>query len=54
MAISAEHRIGRLKTSDFASWLPAAQAGLMRAIKRAIDPEIIMNPGCQLNFTKDS
>jgi FAD/FMN-containing dehydrogenase len=53
-SISAEHGIGRLKKSDFAFGLPDTQARLLSSIKRAVDPKIIMNPGCQLNFTKDS
>jgi FAD/FMN-containing dehydrogenase len=53
-SISAEHGIGRLKKPDFISGLSDPQARLLGAIKRAIDPQIIMNPGCQLNFAKDS
>jgi FAD/FMN-containing dehydrogenase len=53
-SISAEHGIGRLKKADFISGLPDTQARLLSAIKCAIDPKIIMNPGCQLNFTTDS
>lgn len=53
-SISAEHGIGRLKKPDFASRLPHAQRKLLTAVKRAIDPNLLMNPGCQLNFTQDS
>ncbi|MDH4441218.1 MAG: FAD-binding oxidoreductase [Rhizobium sp.] len=53
-SISAEHGIGRLKKPEFMAHLPEAQSRLLGAIKRAVDPNIIMNPGCQLNFTTDS
>ncbi|QLF71520.1 FAD-binding oxidoreductase (plasmid) [Peteryoungia desertarenae] len=49
-SISAEHGIGRLKRDDFLKRLPKPQADLLAAIKQAIDPDRIMNPGCQLNF----
>lgn len=49
-SISAEHGIGRLKRPDFEERLPAPQRALLTALKNAIDPEGIMNPGCQLNF----
>lgn len=52
-SISAEHGIGRLKKADFLARLPDVQAGLLSAVKQAIDPKLIMNPGCQLNFTAD-
>ncbi|MFN3634629.1 MAG: FAD-binding oxidoreductase [Rhizobium rhizophilum] len=53
-SISAEHGIGRLKKADFLSRLPAVQRQLLTAIKQAIDPDWIMNPGCQLNSDTDS
>ncbi len=53
-SISAEHGIGRLKKADFLSRLPSVQRQLLTAIKRAIDPDWIMNPGCQLNSDADS
>lgn len=52
-SISAEHGVGRLKKADFVSRLPDAQARLLGAIKRAVDPGLIMNRGCQLNFDPD-
>lgn len=49
-SISAEHGIGRLKRADFEERLSDVQRHLLTAIKRAIDPTMIMNPGCQLNL----
>lgn len=53
-SISAEHGIGRLKKADFLARVPATQLQLLTAIKQAVDPAGIMNPGCQLNFRADS
>lgn len=53
-SISAEHGIGRLKKADFLARVPATQLQLLTAIKQAVDPAGIMNPGCQLNFSADS
>ena len=47
-SISAEHGIGRLKRPDFEARLPPAQEGLLRRVRRAIDPHGRMNPGCQI------
>lgn len=44
-SISAEHGIGRMKLAEFARLGGAARLGALRAIKRAIDPDGIMNPG---------
>jgi FAD/FMN-containing dehydrogenase len=52
-SISAEHGIGRLKKADFLARLPDTQARLLAAIKQAVDPNLIMNPGCQLNYRAD-
>src|SRR5690606_2698818 len=49
-SISAEHGIGRLKREDFEARLTPVRRELLTSLKRAIDPEMIMNPGCQLNF----
>ncbi|MCX8998332.1 FAD-binding oxidoreductase [Rhizobiaceae bacterium BDR2-2] len=49
-SISAEHGIGRLKKADFDKRLPDVQRRLLTAIKAAVDPTLVMNPGCQLNF----
>jgi FAD/FMN-containing dehydrogenase len=44
-SISAEHGVGRLKRDELARLRPAAATDAMRAIKRALDPLGIMNPG---------
>ena len=44
-SISAEHGIGRLKREELAHYAQPAQLQAMRAIKRALDPQGIMNPG---------
>ncbi|MFN7054199.1 FAD-binding oxidoreductase [Hyphomonas sp.] len=44
-SISAEHGVGRLKRDELARLRPAAATETMRAIKRALDPLNIMNPG---------
>jgi FAD/FMN-containing dehydrogenase len=49
-SISAEHGIGRLKRQDFETRLPDTRRRLLIAVKRAIDPDLLLNPGCQLNF----
>ena len=43
-SISAEHGVGRLKRDELARLRPQAATEAMRAIKRAIDPNNIMNP----------
>ncbi len=44
-SISAEHGIGRLKTGDLEKYGDPAKLAAMRAIKSALDPVGIMNPG---------
>jgi len=44
-SISAEHGIGQLKLAELARLAPAAKIHAMRAIKQALDPLGIMNPG---------
>lgn len=44
-SISAEHGVGRLKRDELADIRPKAATDTMRAIKRALDPHGIMNPG---------
>ena len=44
-SFSAEHGIGRLKTADLARYGDPAKLAAMRAIKAALDPLGIMNPG---------
>ena len=47
-AISAEHGIGRHKADELARLADPAALAAMRAIKRALDPDGIMNPGAVL------
>ena len=47
-SISAEHGIGRLKVEDLQAYASPARLGAMRAIKRALDPMGILNPGALL------
>jgi FAD/FMN-containing dehydrogenase len=44
-SISAEHGIGRLKRDDLPRYKSPAELGAMRAIKAALDPVGILNPG---------
>ena len=44
-SISAEHGIGRFKTGDLERYGDPAKLAAMRAIKAALDPNGIMNPG---------
>jgi D-lactate dehydrogenase (cytochrome) len=44
-SISAEHGIGRLKVAGLEAMKSATELDLMRAVKRAIDPKGLMNPG---------
>jgi FAD/FMN-containing dehydrogenase len=44
-SISAEHGIGQLKREEFARLAPPGRIHALRAIKRALDPQGIMNPG---------
>jgi len=47
-SISAEHGIGRLKVDDLERYGDPAKLSAMRAIKAALDPLGIMNPGAVL------
>jgi len=44
-SIAAEHGIGRLKTADLVQYGDSAKLAAMRAIKAALDPRGILNPG---------
>jgi len=46
--ISAEHGIGELRKHELAARHPAAALASMRAIKQALDPQGVMNPGRML------
>lgn len=47
-SFSAEHGIGRLKVADLERYGDPAKLAAMRAIKQALDPKGIMNPGAVL------
>jgi FAD/FMN-containing dehydrogenase len=47
-SFSAEHGIGRLKVGDLERWGDPAKLAAMRAIKAALDPHGILNPGAVL------
>jgi FAD/FMN-containing dehydrogenase len=44
-SISAEHGIGRLKAAEFARRADKVELSVMYALKRALDPKGILNPG---------
>ncbi len=44
-SISAEHGLGQLKRDAITHYKPAVELDMMRAIKRALDPLNLMNPG---------
>jgi FAD/FMN-containing dehydrogenase len=52
-SFSAEHGIGRLKVAELERYAPAVELDLMRTIKRALDPNGIMNPGKILKASRD-
>ncbi len=47
-SVSAEHGIGRLKVDDLVKYSDPAKLAMMRAVKTALDPHGIMNPGAVL------
>jgi FAD/FMN-containing dehydrogenase len=47
-SVSAEHGVGRMKTADLVRYVDPARVAAMRAIKRALDPQGILNPGAVL------
>lgn len=47
-SVSAEHGIGRLKVADLERYADPAKLHMMRAIKTALDPAGILNPGAVL------
>lgn len=50
-SVSAEHGVGRLKVGDLERYGDPAGLAAMRAIKAALDPAGIMNPGAVLRAT---
>ncbi|HXP74902.1 MAG TPA: FAD-binding oxidoreductase [Stellaceae bacterium] len=53
-SISAEHGIGILKRDELPRYKPAVALDLMRAVKRALDPQDVMNPGKILTMDEPS
>ena len=47
-SISAEHGLGRSKAAAAAAYKSDVEVDLMRAVKRALDPDGLMNPGVLL------
>ncbi|AXX97091.1 FAD-binding oxidoreductase [Profundibacter amoris] len=47
-SFSAEHGVGRMKVADLARYTDPAKLAAMRAVKAALDPAGIMNPGAVL------
>ena len=47
-SVSAEHGVGRLKVADLEKYSDPAKQAMLRAIKDALDPDGIMNPGAML------
>ena len=47
-SVSAEHGVGRLKVDDLERYGDPAKLAAMRAIKGALDPLGVMNPGAVL------
>ena len=44
-SFSAEHGVGRLKVGELERYAQPVELGLMRALKRTLDPNGILNPG---------
>jgi D-lactate dehydrogenase (cytochrome) len=44
-SFSAEHGVGQLRLADMARYKSGVELDLMRAVKTALDPKGIMNPG---------
>jgi len=52
-SMSAEHGIGRLKRADFLDLVDPVRLAAMLAIKDAVDPKGIMNPGALLPLAEE-
>jgi FAD/FMN-containing dehydrogenase len=44
-SFSAEHGVGQLKREELRRYKPAVEVELMQRVKRALDPESLLNPG---------
>ncbi len=47
-SFSAEHGVGRLKAPTLAHYKSPVALSMMRAVKQALDPQGLLNPGCVL------
>jgi FAD/FMN-containing dehydrogenase len=47
-SVAAEHGVGRLKVGDLERYGDPVKLWMMRAVKRALDPRGILNPGAVL------
>ena len=47
-SISAEHGIGRLKRAEFEAQMAPGHYDMLKAVRLALDPRNIFNPGCQI------
>jgi FAD/FMN-containing dehydrogenase len=52
-SMSAEHGIGRFKRADFLALADPVKLAAMMALKHALDPRGIMNPGALLPLAED-
>ncbi len=44
-SISAEHGVGQLKRDEIAATKSPVEMAMMRALKQALDPKGVLNPG---------
>jgi FAD/FMN-containing dehydrogenase len=47
-SVAAEHGVGRLKVADLERYGDPVKLAMMRSVKRALDPQGILNPGAVL------
>jgi FAD/FMN-containing dehydrogenase len=49
-SISAEHGVGQLKRDELTRYKSNVELDLMKRIKKALDPDNLLNPGKVLNI----
>ncbi len=52
-SVSAEHGIGRIKVADLEKYGDPVKLAMLRAVKDALDPKGIMNPGAVIEGKRD-